>query len=988
MNQLKNIRRFALLVLVAAGVLTLAACSGSEKTPYGDLSDDNVYLTYGDITITEKELYDQLRLQGASTLATMVDEELFKTYIEDAETKLANGDETLVGYLDDIVNRAIHGSTELEDLEDLYAESPENYIRNIERYADSLYLLDNSMVIQDVIDALLGLAQTEESPFTGYHTLDFMLDRYALRVAQRAYAKTLLDEEVNDEESDVYISDDNIVTYYKNNKEGRYDVDALVVRFINLNEANAALYQVGLKSDSKGFWYELPDIRILEGNPGYIDLDDPDYVHVRDILDDLGLISKLGVDLESREMITVQDYEDYYKAYIINTDRADGFSDVKLLPEGVKAKFIEIYNLLNPAAPIKLDTDGVSIVGDGNDYTTTYTYDDLTDINTSLRSHIYNTLVAEADMEDPDDTADGKPYSSRIQTFGDSRYLVFKLDDESETEEGILVEDSEDPDTDVFNDTVEALAIQAEMKNELLESKLTDTYVTTKVTELYEEQTLDIFDPIVRVFYNQSYGYEGTQDNKDGNVVAKIGDIEITVEAFYNKLESSYGINLALDMLANKYFEASEKYTVSEADLEDYTDQFENIISQFSSDNFASSGYPASMGRQNFLLTAFGSRSNQEAINNLYVYPDLRQQYLEDYEVHFGNENIYESFATLAARQYNNFESITVSHLLVYFDQDGDGTPDDPQEYLDTLDAASQTEVINGLIDLIDLVYSRLGLYKGMKEGLSAIANDFNTSGRIQIGSTVPPYDYTLESVWSEYRQLGFYLKFEDINSAVTNKSNFVTGSSRLDEVFYDRAMLIHDTLAEMEDDDSLFPYLDFYDAWVNSSNAITETELESVKSSFGYHFILANRIGETTSAIFDEADDENSEYVLADDETINVYNSDSDTLTASQVKYYLLGSLSDEGVELPRDVQTAVTNYLQPVLTVYEGTYMQRELIFSLLDDVDFTDADADLRLETIREINLRQMHGYQLSQNGGVNDANYEALFGGILEILKGSN
>lgn len=312
MNQLKNIRRFALLVLVAAGVLTLAACSGSEKTPYGDLSDDNVYLTYGDITITEKELYDQLRLQGASTLATMVDEELFKTYIEDAETKLANGDETLVGYLDDIVNRAIHGSTELEDLEDLYAESPENYIRNIERYADSLYLLDNSMVIQDVIDALLGLAQTEENPFTGYHTLDFMLDRYALRVAQRAYAKTLLDEEVNDEESDVYISDDNIVTYYKNNKEGRYDVDALVVRFINLNEANAALYQVGLKSDSKGFWYELPDIRILEGNPGYIDLDDPDYVHVRDILDDLGLISKLGVDLESREMITVQDYEDYY----------------------------------------------------------------------------------------------------------------------------------------------------------------------------------------------------------------------------------------------------------------------------------------------------------------------------------------------------------------------------------------------------------------------------------------------------------------------------------------------------------------------------------------------------------------------------------------------------------------------------------------------------------------------------------------------------
>ena len=988
MNQLKNIRKFALLVLVAAGVLTLAACNGSEKTPYGDLSDDNVYLTYGDITITEKELYDQLRMQGASTLATMVDEELFKTYINDAETKLASGDETLIGYLDDTVNQAIHGSKELEDLQDLYDENPELYIRNIERYADSVYLLDNNMVIQDVIDQLLGLAQTEENPFTGYHTLDFMLDRYTLRVAQRAYSKTILDDEVNDEESDAYIADEDIVSYYKSNKEGQYDVDALVVRFINLNEANAALYQVGLKSDSKGFWYELPDIRILEGNPGYIDLDSPDYAHVKDILDDLEITSKLGADLESREMITVQDYEDYYKAYIINTDRTDGFSDVKLLPEGVKVKFIEIYNLLNPAAPIKLDTDGISIVGDGNDYTTTYTYDDLTDINTSLRSHIYDTLIAEADMEDPDDTADGKPYSSRIQTFGDARYLVFKLDDESENEEGILVEDPENPDNDIFSDSAEALAIKAEMKDELLESKLTDNYVTSKVTELYEEQTLDIFDSIVRVFYDQSYGYEGTEDNKNGDVVAKIGDIEITVEAFYNKLEASYGINLALDMLANKYFEASEDYTVSDADLEDYTEQFENIISQFSSDNFASSGYPASMGRQNFLLTAFGSRSNQEAINNLYVYPDLRQQYLEDYEVHFGNDDIFESLATLAARQYNNFESITVSHLLVYFDQDGDGTPDNPQEYLDTLDAASQTEVINGLIELIDLVYSRIGLYKGMKEGLNAIATDFNNSGRIQIGSAIPPYDYTLESVWAEYRQLGFYLKFEDITSAVTNKSNFVSGSSRLDEVFYDRAMTIHDTLVEMEDDDSLFPYLDFYDAWVNTSNAITETELELVKSSFGYHFILANRIGETTTAIYNEADDEEGLYVLADDETVNVYNIDSETLTAGQVKYYLLGSLSDEGVELPTNVQTAVTNYLQPVLTVYQGTYMQRELIFSLLDDVDFTDADADLRLETVREINLRQMHGYMLSENGGVYDTNYEALFGGILDILKGNN
>lgn len=987
MNQLKNFRRLALLVLVVAGSLTLAACNGSDKTPYGSISDNDVYLTYGDLKVTEKELYDQLRMQGAATLATMVDEEIFKTQITDAKADLAAGDESLIEYLDDTVNTAIYGASDKDELQNLYDENPELYIRSIEKYADSIYLLDNSIVIDDVIDAVLGLAQTQENPFTGYHTLDFLLERYALRVAQSAYANELLVAEVLDEESDAYISDENIVTYYKNNKEGQYDADALVIRFINLNEANAALYQVGLKPDSKGFWYAIPDVRIKEGNAGYIDLDSPDFAYVSEILDDLEITSKLGVDGESREMITVDDYEAYYKAYVINTDRNDGFSDIKLLPAGVKAKFIEIYNLLHPATPVKLDTDGISIVGDGNDYTTTYTYDDLTETNTSLRSHIYDTLIAEADMEDVDDTTDGKPYSSRIQTFGDARYLAFKLNDESETEEGILIEDPENSEAEIFADTVAAIAVMAEMKDELIDSKLTDAYISSKVNEMYEEETLDIYDSVVRLFYEQSYGYDGTKTNRNGDILAAMGDIEITVADFYSELESSYGINIALDILANKWLMASDDYTISSADKDDYTEQFENIISQFSADNFASSGYPASLGRQNFLLTAFGSRSNAEAIENLYIYPDLRQQYLEDYEVHFENANIYQSLATLAEKQYANFESITVSHLLVYFDQNGDGTPDDPQEYLDTLDNTAKQEVLDGLVELVDLIYTRVGMYKGFSEALTAISTDFNNSGRIETGSTVPPYDYTLESIWADYRQLGFYLKFEDISSAITNKSNFVSGSSVLDEVFYDRAMEIHDTLAAMDDDDSKFPYLDFYDAWVTTSNAVDQSALESVQSSFGYHLILATKVDETTSAMYDGVNDTDGDYVLADDETLNAYNVVGDTLTASQVEYYLVGSLSDEGVELPSDVQTAITNYLTPVLTVYQGTYMQRELIFSLLEDAVFTEASNNLRIDKIRQINLRQMHSYMLSENGGIYDTNYDALFGDFLDVLEGN-
>ena len=293
-------------------------------------------------------------------------------------------------------------------------------------------------------------------------------------------------------------------------------------------------------------------------------------------------------------------------------------------------------------------------------------------------------------MEDPDDTTDGKPYSSRIQTFGSARYLVFKLDDESETEADILIEDPENSEAEIFGTSAESIAMKAEMKLELLDSKLTNNYVSTKVNEVYEESDLTIYDSIVRMFYEQNYTYDGKDTNKDGDVLAKIGETDIKVDAFYERLEKSYGINIALDMLSNKFLMDSDDYTVSDADMDDYKDQFENIISQFSAGNFASSGYPATLGRQKFLLIAFGSSSNQEAIENLYVYPDLRQQYLQDYEVHFDNNDIYDSFATLSQKLYDNYESISVSHLLVYFDQNGDGSPDDPAEYLDTLDATAK----------------------------------------------------------------------------------------------------------------------------------------------------------------------------------------------------------------------------------------------------------------------------------------------------------
>ena len=976
MNQIKILRRLAVFVLVIAGVLTLAACKSSDQTPYGSLTD-NAYLTIGDITITEKELYDQLRMQGASVLANMIDEIIFEEHMTAVRTLLANGDEKLNKYLDETVNNAIHSTTDKENLQKLHDENLDRWTRNIERFADSLYLLDNTLNISNIITAIESLP----TPNEGYASIPVLRDRYILRVAQYHYAAQILDEEVLDADNSNYITEAQMVQYYKANLQNRYDVDALVIRFINLNEANAALYAASIKSDSRGRWYKVPDIRITDSShPGYVDLTDTSetgYAHVVTILNELNLMNQLDETKENRNL-SVLDYENYYKKYIISTSRTSGRNDEPLTTAQVKEEFIFMYNLLNPTTKVEVALDGSIQAQVGFSFNPTLTFDELTKMNTSLRQHIYTNLTAEFNMEDPEEVSNERPYSSRVQTFGNSRYLVYKISDNSGDEEGILVEDPEDDTKEIFGSSQAALDIKAEVFGKLVQGKLINTYISNKVDALYKDMSLDIFDKVVRTFYEQSYGYDGTTKSKGGDILAVVNGTEITVDEFYAKLEKSYGINLSLDLASNKVLMASPRYSVSESEMTGFRTQFEEIISQFSADNFATAGFPASMGREKFLLLAFGSKTNTEAVNQLYVYPELRKQFSEDIEAHYG-EDVYYKLADLSALHFDNFKSITVSHLLVYFDQNGDGTPDNPQTYLDSLSPAARIEVLEGLQELVAIVYEKVGNYSGLTAGLQAIANEFNNSGRILRGTLTNPIDIQIEMTWAKYRQLGFYLKFENIPSAITNKSNVITGQSVLDEVFYNRALQIHSDLEEFASDTAKFPHLDMYGTWISQS------DLESVKSSFGWHFILATNVGSTTSAIFYESDDPDGRY--KNEDGLNAYNYTSETLTASQISYYLIEQRSDEGVVLPTNVQTAVNNYLQPVMTRYNNTFMQRELIFQLLEDANFASSTAAARFETVRAINVRQLNEYLLSDlNNGVFDPNYDALFGSWFDILRG--
>jgi hypothetical protein len=987
------IKRVLALIFILGLTLALVACGDSSGVPYGSLTDD-AYASFEDISLSEKELYDRLRYQSADLLSVMIDEVVFADDIAAVSALLEEDNETsefFNTFLDDVVNAAIFANTgydtDPEELAELYLTQTDRMNRKVEEFVDNLYLLDATVDRLALYNEILSL----NPKFSGYAQLDQVLNRYLLRIAQNYYARNILLENVDLEDSDEFVSVQDVVRYYNVNNLDRYDVNAFIVRFINQNEANAALFATSIKSDARGNWYQVPDIRITDPTqPGFVDLNDDSavgYPHVISILTTLNLLDKAKTD---RSQISISEFESYYSRYTISTTRNNGLKDIPLSDALVKAKFVEIYNLLNPAAKVEVSITG-DIVGVDSDFSTLYTYEDLDTLNASLRSHAYVTLGSEDNQED-----DGasNPYSARVQTFGNSRYLVFKLSDDSASQENILIEDPEDPDLKIFDtDNTEALDLYNELRDKLIEEKLTSDYVTTQIEEKYEDVDVQIFDSIVRTFFKQNYSYNGKDDNKSGNVVATVDRVDILVDDLYARAEERFGLSLSVDMLMNKYLDNQDVYTVTDAELASFNTQFEDVIRQFSADQFATNGFPASIGREQFLLIAFGASTNEQAVKELYVFPELRKQFLQDYEAHYG-EGVFQVMTDLAQKQYDLFKSTRVSHLLVYFDNDGDGSPDNPQEYLDTLSPQAVTDIKRGLADLVSDVYDKLGDFKSDAEAFTRLSELFNLSGRIERGSNSVPYDLQIELEYAKYRQLGFYLKFENIGSNITNTSNFITGQSVLDPVFYDRAMFLHDfivgdgTLPQLE-----LPFIDSYDDYI-FNNLDLITLLDDVQSDFGWHFIVTTSITKAPLALYlEESDTEGRYSFVQDDITYTAYNegvdaevSGSNALTLNQVTYYMVQNLTEAGATLPPVVQTAVNTYLLPLLNLYKNQFMQRELIFNLLaPGITFKDQTLNTRLAGVRDVNTNQLFSYLLSDKAYF-DANYDALYGDFLALLRG--
>ena len=233
----KFINKVLVLLLVLFVGISLTACEEettttyNTNTPYGALSNDTIYASIGNIKLSEKQLYDELRGVAYDYLF----EEIINTIVkpEDYNLTVANNSEELV----ELVNEACFGTSDEEDLKAMNASTKSTYVK---KYVDTMYL-------QNVVI-------TEESILSGEYTEE-CLAYYLKDLARKYFAKELLTNEdseyywekefvtVDGEETKniYYIDEETIESAYNSNQTAEAKYTVVIVGFNTLAEAQKAL---------------------------------------------------------------------------------------------------------------------------------------------------------------------------------------------------------------------------------------------------------------------------------------------------------------------------------------------------------------------------------------------------------------------------------------------------------------------------------------------------------------------------------------------------------------------------------------------------------------------------------------------------------------------------------------------------------------------------------------------------------------------------
>ena len=827
---MKNLLIKSLLVLLVLFVgISLVSCQEEQTTDtynknvsYGELSDSTVYATLDELTLSEKALYNELRVNGYDYLF----DEMIKTLVNPTTLNLNHEDEDTQKALIKLINEDCYGT---DDEEEINRMSSSTKNTNELKYIDQMYLAgvkdltqSNLYTENNLKHYLQELAQIEyarkalTSPTSKY----YWGSKY-----QTENNEALKDSEGKDLKNPYYISEETIETTYNSTKNKELTYNVVIVGFDTLAESQAAL--------------------------------------------------------------------------------KNALADNVISYEEAKAIYTAKYQYKDNSESNYLLTDA-----------------DLSDYNTNLINLVKNLEAGQYKYN---------------QQFGNKVYLVFLQAEKGEVK------------YEELDDVAKALA-KKEIVDEIIDGKLTSSFISTLLVEAVYDSEVEIHDYVYDVLYSVENSEHTRLDQSkwDNSLVAKINGTPIYVKDFYALLESKIGVTTAMDYFTSEVLLANESINVlTDEEKEAITKNYNEIISAFEQDGYTTNNLPASIGKDVFLFIYFGQMSEEDVIKYM-----SSQKIWEKYATTKPSHEYYELVEKVGKLYDDNYFDLSVKHILLTVDFNGDGNPDDPELFLKDLPESKRANFYAELKGLFNKILTEVHTIVNNGHANLQDALDYVLKAYYVTDVTDPQAKLiSTGEYWKDLRTVyNFGLTIEDlgsVNNSTASKyvSEFGVGVKALYEELKAAGTLNKDFLATTAEDKYL------------------------IKTSFGYHMLAAYDTTAAPSAKFEAEDDKttNPVYVnikveIDDEEEIveNAYSSNNYP-SYNQIKIYVSQLNSEAGVEdLPIAVETYINKFYSSFTSKYNNDTFKNILLAKTELNIVFASEANNEKFAKFLDIQVKQYNNY----------------------------
>ena len=562
-----------------------------------------------------------------------------------------------------------------------------------------------------------------------------------------------------------------------------------------------------------------------------------------------------------------------------------------------------------------------TVYGDnGSSYVQTYTYEDLTTINSKLASSVYKWKAQQ--------------YSKAPTMYGSELFLVYKNAETGHLNEGVEV---------TFDQ------VKDEVKDYLIETEVTSTYATKVSLENQVKNGLKIYDESLENFYELTFDnvysnlgikeydeFPAIDENSESNVFEYTVNgktVTVTADDMFAKLKESYGTYLAA-LYIKQYIVLKDNgvyniVTGEILDQEQYDKYYKAEITEykeaFEDGDYASLGYDANYGWENFIRDYLGILSEEKILINLdsSLYTDSYNKLkdvltLQD-EVKDAEGNVTATVDQLIQDKmeeiYKDYLNATAIGVKSYFDKDLDNKADELEE--------GSTEAIVAK-NLLAEVYAQAEKLDG---AISSVLNSVILE--YQLATIGHP-------VWGQYKKAGVKL--------VLVASGSYTASSKNDEIILDHLRSEYAEILDFAkaDEGTDLSGQDLSDGYTYSYTPKAEDGVtpENVTTT-----IDAFKFVDVESAENDIIEAENVQYLFFVTKVTKPYyiNTSSQTYKPSRTQYetYL-----KDASDLTTAVKNCITTYYIPAINAIASdtelsNYLMNEAL-ELLSGITYEDVSG----------------------------------------------